>query len=70
MLATRSQSGVGCMEQTGVLTQLIREATQNKGNLYGSLVRLNKCILFNGQIVEEETLMRYHLPNKVNLKHN
>ena len=37
----------GCIEHTGVLTQLIREARENKGDPVRSLVRPHKCIRLN-----------------------
>ena len=53
----------GCLEHTSVLTQLIKEARDNKGEL--SVVWLD---LINASIPHKlvaETLNRYHVPNEI-----
>ena len=55
----------GCIEHTSVLTQLIREARENKGDLSVVWLDLTNAYGSMPHKVVEETLKRYHVPEKV-----
>ena len=55
----------GCIEHTSVLTQLIREARENKGDLSVVWLDLTNAYGSMPHKLVEETLKRYHVPEKV-----
>ena len=55
----------GCIEHTGVLRQLIREAREDKGDLSVVWLDLTNAYGSMPHKVVEETLKRYHVPEKV-----
>ncbi|KAJ8008617.1 hypothetical protein DPEC_G00106740 [Dallia pectoralis] len=54
----------GCLEQTGVVTQLIREARENKGDLVVLWLDLTNAYGSIPHKLVEEALRRHHIPDK------
>ena len=55
----------GCLEHTSVLTQIIREARQNKGDLAVLWLDLTNAYGTVPHKLVEITLQKYHVPNHV-----
>ena len=55
----------GCLEHTGVVTQLIREAKENKGNLVVVWLDLANAYGSVPHKLVDEALTRYHVPEHV-----
>ena len=55
----------GCVEHTAAVTQIIREAKQNKGNLAVVWLDLANAYGSIPHKLVQETLRRYHIPEKV-----
>ena len=55
----------GCVDHTSVLTQLIREAREDKGNLTVIWLDLSNAYGSIPHKVVQETLRRYYVPTKV-----
>ena len=55
----------GCLEHTGIITQLLREAKENKGNLAVLWLDIANTYGSIPHKVVEETLRRYHIPRKI-----
>ncbi|KAL7881484.1 hypothetical protein AOLI_G00083320 [Acnodon oligacanthus] len=54
----------GCLEHTGVVTQLIREARENKGDLVVLWLDLTNAYGSIPHKLVEEAMRRYHIPDK------
>lgn len=54
----------GCLEHTGVVTQLIREAQKNKGDLVVLWLDLSNAYGSIPHKLVEEALRRHHIPDK------
>ena len=53
----------GCLEHTGVVTQLLREARENKGDLVVLWLDLENAYGSIPHKIVEESLKRYHVPD-------
>ncbi|KAL7869586.1 hypothetical protein AOLI_G00135740 [Acnodon oligacanthus] len=54
----------GCLEHTGMVTQLIREVRENKGDLVVLWLDLTNAYGSIPHKLDEEALRRYHIPDK------
>lgn len=59
----------GWLEHTGVVTQLIREATKGKGDLDVVWLDLANAIGFIPRKLVQTTLDRHHVPGKIKRPH-
>ena len=55
----------GCIEHTGVVSQLIREARENNGNLAMLWLNLTNVYESIPHKLVQETLRRHHVPSSV-----
>ena len=61
----------GCLEYTGVMTQLLREAKENRGDLVVLWLDLTNAFGSKPHKLVEEALRRHHVPTvKCNLINN